>query len=145
MPNILKHETAEDVKREVLDTLQKNNWKEILCTTPKGTYINPYQNAQTIVASAKMSPVGVFESETFCDNMLRQTIIENLDDIARFVIRGVPMKIFVTEYEENIGFVAQVISDTQITKTTTYKTALYISKHKDSEAGFYISAFTPVL
>ena len=89
MYNILKYETTEDVKRAVLDTLQKNNWKEILCTTPKGTYINPYQNTKTIIASAKMAPIGVFESETFCDNILRQAIVENLDDIARFVIKGV--------------------------------------------------------
>ena len=100
MYNVLKHETTEDVKQEVLRTLKKDNWKEILCTTPNGTYLNPYQNAKTIVASAKMAPIGVFESEVFCDNMLRQAIIENIDDIARFVIKGVPMKIFVTEYEE---------------------------------------------
>ena len=145
MSNFLKHETIEDVKREVIAILQKDNWKEILCTTPKGTYVNPYQEARAVVISAKLAPVGMFESEQFCDAMLKQAILENLDNIARFVIKGMPMKNFVTEYEENIGFVVQIVSDTQITKTTTYKTALCVSRHKDSEVGFCISMFTPVL
>ena len=145
MSNFLKYETPEDVKREILTILQKSNWKEILCTTPKGTYVNPYQEARAVVVSAKLAPVGMFESEDFCEALLKQTIVENLVGLARFVMKGMPMKNFVTEYEENIGFVVQRVSDTQITKTTTYKVALCVSRHKDSDAGFYISLFTPVL
>ena len=51
MSNFLKYETPEDVKREILTILQKSNWKEILCTTPKGTYVNPYQEARAVVVS----------------------------------------------------------------------------------------------
>ena len=96
MSNFLKYETPEDVKREILTILQKSNWKEILCTTPKGTYVNPYQEARAVVVSAKLAPVGMFESEDFCEALLKQTIVENLDGLARFVMKGMPMKNFVT-------------------------------------------------
>ena len=143
MSNTLK--TIEEVKKDILSILQENNWKEILCTTPKGTYINPHQEDHVVMVSAKLAPTGVFETEEFCDELLKQAIIVNIDNLAEFVIKGVPMKIFVNEHEENIGFVVETDEDAQITKTATHKTALFVSKHKDSKTGFYVSSFSPVL
>ena len=133
------------LKNEILSILQEKNWKEILCTTPKGTYINPYLEEKTVLVSAKLAPTGMFASEELCDELLKQAIIKNIEDIAKFVIKGVPMKTFVTEHEDTIGVVVEVDENAQITKTTTNKTAFYISKNKDSKAGFTVSAFSPVL
>ena len=143
MSNILK--TVEDVKKDVLYILQENNWKELICTTPKGTYVNPYLEEHVVVISAKLAPTGIFASEELCDQLLKQTIIENIDNIAKFVIKKVPMTIFTNEHKENIGLVVQVASENEITKTPTHKTALFISKHNESKAGFYVSMFTPIL
>lgn len=143
MSNILK--TVEDAKIDILEILQENNWKELMCTTPKGTYVNPYLEEHVVVVSAKLAPTGIFATEEFCDQLLKQAIIENMDNLANFVIKGVPMKIFTSEHKENIGLVVQVTPDNEITKTPTHKTALFVSKHKESKAGFYVSMFTPIL
>ena len=143
MSDILK--TVEDVKKDILSILQENNWKELMCTTPKGTYVNPYLEEHVVLVSVKLAPTGVFASEEFCDQLLKQCLARNIDDIAKFVIKGVPMKTLINEHDDNIGFVVQLDEDAQIKKTPTKKTALYLSRHKESKVGFYVSMFSPML
>ena len=145
MSNLFRYETIEDAKNAIKSVVLSQDWKETLCKNKEGKNIVYYFEGNDMKKMAEMLPLGIFESQSICDNLMQNFILDNIDAIAKFIVGKGPLRSMTTEYDDVVGHVVQYVNGKEISKVPCYSLNMILCRNDKTIAGFYISDFTPVM
>lgn len=139
MGNISSLNNKTNIKAVILKKLNKEEFKKNFLIDNKGQENVIYFSESNAKFINSVAPFGFFKSEDEAIDILMDTLRDNVDAVAEWLLSGKTVLVINHTFNKEIGF----IFDENEKPVSTTDVALFLNRSENSEVGFYVKNFTP--